>query len=242
MYRVDAISRILSAEDGGIIYLGSASPPTSSGVPGAFWGTGRSTAPVSPCSRWGLPGQRHCCRCRCALTAPFHPRSVSTAIFSLLHLPSGYPARPLTGIVALRSADFPRQAHDPPRFPWSTRRLYCSALGKAKSSLQKRCQSRVSRVSPNLTQPPGPSPRHQGGELGPGNGESKSVSRAQGSLLLQRCLPYAGLPCLSAIPYWHKLIKYLASMADLNEFRHEQRKPPPGPAAQPIALAQPDFT
>ena len=52
--RVDRVSRILSAMNGGIIYLGSASPPTSSGVPGAFIGTGRSNAPASPCSRWGL--------------------------------------------------------------------------------------------------------------------------------------------------------------------------------------------
>ena len=132
--RVDAISRILSVADGGIIYLGSASPPTSSGAPGAFCGAGRSTAPVSPCSRWGLPGHRHYCRCRRALTAPFHPRSVSAALCSLLHLPSGCPARPLTGIVALWSADFPRQAHDLPRFPRSTRRLYCNAKPRRTAS------------------------------------------------------------------------------------------------------------
>ena len=39
LYRVDSISRILSVGDGGIIYLGSPLPPTSSGVPGAFHGT-----------------------------------------------------------------------------------------------------------------------------------------------------------------------------------------------------------
>ena len=140
VYRVDAISRILSVCDGGTIYLGSPSPPTSSGVPGAFSGTGRSTAPVSPCSRWGLPGHRHCCQCRCALTAPFHPRSESAAICSLLHLPSGCPARPLTGIVALRSADFPRQAPDLPRFPRSTRPLYCTAKLRHSSSLRRRAR------------------------------------------------------------------------------------------------------
>ena len=74
LYRAELISRILSVSDGEIIYLGSASPPISSGAPGAFFGTGRSTAPASPCSRWGLPGRRHCCPRRCALTAPFHPR------------------------------------------------------------------------------------------------------------------------------------------------------------------------
>lgn len=136
--RVDAISRILSVVDGGTIYLGSASPPASSGVPGAFSGTGRSNAPVSPCSRWGLPGHRHCCRCRCALTAPFHPRSLYAAICSLLHLPSGCPARPLAGIVALWSADFPRQAPDLPRFPWSTRLLYCTVKLRRSSSMRQR--------------------------------------------------------------------------------------------------------
>ena len=136
--RVDAVSRILSVENGGTIYLGSASPPTSSGVPGAFSGTGRSTAPVSPCSRWGLPGRRHCCRRRCALTAPFHPRSVSAAICSLLHLPSSCLARPLTGIVALWSADFPRQAPDLPRFPRSTRPLYSTAILRRSSSMKRR--------------------------------------------------------------------------------------------------------
>ena len=145
LYRVDAISRILSVSDGEIIYLGSALPPISSGAPGAFYGTGRSPAPVSPCSRWGLPGHRHHCRCRCALTAPFHPRSVSAAICSLLHLPSGYPARPLAGIVALRSADFPRQAHGLPRFPRSTRRFHCTAKRTPSSSRRQRRWPIVSR-------------------------------------------------------------------------------------------------
>ena len=81
--RVELISRILSVSDGEIIYLGSASPPTSSGVPGAFCGTGRSTAPASPCSRWGLPGRRHCCPRRCALTAPFHPRILRCNLLSV---------------------------------------------------------------------------------------------------------------------------------------------------------------
>jgi len=150
LYRADAISRILSVADGGIIYLGSPLPPTSSGVPGAFWGTGRSTAPASPCSRWGLPGQRHHCRCRCALTAPFHPRIINEdAICSLLHLPSGCPARPLTGIVALWSADFPRQVTDLPRFPRSTRQSYCSAsLLLSSSACGQPTRLRASAVAP----------------------------------------------------------------------------------------------
>jgi len=30
-------------------------------------------APAWPCSGWGLPGRRHCCRRRWSLTPPFHP-------------------------------------------------------------------------------------------------------------------------------------------------------------------------
>ena len=29
--------------------------------------------PAWPCSRWGMPGRRHCCRRRWSLTPPFHP-------------------------------------------------------------------------------------------------------------------------------------------------------------------------
>lgn len=54
-------------------------------------------APAWPCSRWGLPGRRHCCRRRWSLTPPFHPcrrerrRSVSVA------LSPGFPVRELPG-------------------------------------------------------------------------------------------------------------------------------------------------
>ena len=56
--------------------------------------------PAWPCSRWGLPGRWHCCRRRWSLTPPFHPRRKSRPFrqcTSLLHLPSGHPARPLAG-------------------------------------------------------------------------------------------------------------------------------------------------
>lgn len=69
------ISRILSVYDVGIIYLGCGLLHTSSSVPDAFCGTGRSNASVSPCSRWGLPSHRHYCRCWCAFTTPFHPHT-----------------------------------------------------------------------------------------------------------------------------------------------------------------------
>jgi len=55
------------------------------------------------------------------LPHPFTLTSAKDAICSLLHLPSGCPARPLAGIVALWSADFPRQAQGRPRFPRPTR-------------------------------------------------------------------------------------------------------------------------
>ncbi len=54
-------------------------------------------APAWPCSEWGLPGRRHCCRRRWSLTPPFHPcrrerrRSVSVA------LSPGFPVRELPG-------------------------------------------------------------------------------------------------------------------------------------------------
>ena len=41
-----------------------------------------------PCSRWGLPGHLRRRRCRCALTAPFHPDLVTEAVYFLLHFPA----------------------------------------------------------------------------------------------------------------------------------------------------------
>ena len=41
-----------------------------------------------PCSRWGLPGHLRRRRCRCALTAPFHPDLVAEAVYFLLHFPA----------------------------------------------------------------------------------------------------------------------------------------------------------
>ena len=41
-----------------------------------------------PCSRWGLPGHLRHRRCRCALTAPFHPDLVAEAVYFLLHFPA----------------------------------------------------------------------------------------------------------------------------------------------------------
>jgi len=46
---------------------------------------------------------------RCALTAPFRPyRAKAMAVFFLWHFPWGHPRRTLSGIVTLRSPDFPR--------------------------------------------------------------------------------------------------------------------------------------
>lgn len=33
----------------------------------------KDIAPAWPCSRWGMPGRRHCCRRRWSLKPPFHP-------------------------------------------------------------------------------------------------------------------------------------------------------------------------
>ncbi len=71
------VSRVLSRA---IIPLGSASPRTSSGLPGSARGStlpctreGQGYFPIWPCSRWGLPCRRVLPPTRCALTAPFHP-------------------------------------------------------------------------------------------------------------------------------------------------------------------------
>ena len=71
------VSRVLSRA---IIPLGSASPRTSSGLPGSARGSALPQHreapggfPIWPCSRWGLPCRRVLPPTRCALTAPFHP-------------------------------------------------------------------------------------------------------------------------------------------------------------------------
>ncbi len=61
-----------------IISLGGMLPCRSSGLPGAQGVRAAprllaGIAPAWPCSRWGLPGRRHCCRRRWSLTPPFHP-------------------------------------------------------------------------------------------------------------------------------------------------------------------------
>ncbi len=57
---------------------------------------------------------------RCALTAPFHPfpGSEPRVVYSLLHFPSRCHGRPLTGMLPVRSPDFPpldmSSEHPPP--------------------------------------------------------------------------------------------------------------------------------
>jgi hypothetical protein len=81
------------------------SPSTSSGLPGPCSGAGRASAPIWPCTGWGLPGRR-------VATTPVRSyRTISTlpvrrlpkqsspsAVCFLLHFPSGHPALPLASI------------------------------------------------------------------------------------------------------------------------------------------------
>jgi len=69
-------------------------------------------APAWPCSRWGLPGRRHCCRRRWSLTPPFHPylkdrRPISQAVVFCGPF-RGSPRPGVTRHHALWSADFPQ--------------------------------------------------------------------------------------------------------------------------------------
>ena len=75
-------------------------------------GTSRSPpqcgfAPAWFCSRWGLPGRRHCCRRRWSLTPPFHPYRTNPAdIFCGPFRRFSHPG--VTRHRALWSADFPQ--------------------------------------------------------------------------------------------------------------------------------------
>ncbi len=105
-----------------IIYLGPTSPWGSCSLPRAQRGRAapRSQAsftPAWPCSRWRLPGRRHCCRRRWSLTPPFHPYRVPSRRFWELAIRSlrrsfsvvlcaGFPARELPGIVLFGARTF----------------------------------------------------------------------------------------------------------------------------------------
>ena len=70
-----------------------------------------SFRPAWPCSRWGLPGQRHCCHCRWSLTPPFHPHLTENP--QLGNIPLCCTCRRFTRPAvsrhrALWSADFPQ--------------------------------------------------------------------------------------------------------------------------------------
>ncbi len=76
--------------------------------------------PAWPCSWWGLPGRRHCCRRRWSLTPPFHPRRKSRPFrqcTSLLHVPSSCPARPLAGTTLWGVRTFLSLGEPKPRSP-----------------------------------------------------------------------------------------------------------------------------
>ena len=66
------------------------------------------STPSRPCSRWGLPGASVSRRpVRSYRTISPLPRAEARGGMFLWHFPSGRPARPLAGIVALWSPDFP---------------------------------------------------------------------------------------------------------------------------------------
>jgi len=133
------VSRILYASFGKaagrvvIIYLGALLLTLSRSLPGRITEraaphagsrlpSSQTFRPAWPCSRWGLPGQRHHCRCRWSLTPPFHPRQPRTWALngqsaSLLHLPSGHPARPLAGTVPCGVRTFLSSELAEPRSP-----------------------------------------------------------------------------------------------------------------------------
>lgn len=89
------VSRVLSRTT---IHLGSLLPMTSSNLPEpqrgntVMCGSYLVLLPAGFAMPSLLPGPR------CALTAPFH-RYLQKAVCSLLHFPSGRPARPLAGAV-----------------------------------------------------------------------------------------------------------------------------------------------
>jgi hypothetical protein len=102
-----------------VIYLGHRLPDTSCSQPertrhvGEFGETGRLSAPIRPCTGWGLPCQPRHRELRWALTPPFHPcplpsrnREGPLAVYSLLHFPSGYPAWALPSILPYGARTF----------------------------------------------------------------------------------------------------------------------------------------
>jgi len=96
----------------------SRSPPQGGIVPAWF------------CSRWGLPGRRHCCRRRWSLTPPFHPYRTNSAVVFCGPI-RGLPRPGVTRHRALWSADFPQTpcgVCDRPVGPRSTSILSCGSV------------------------------------------------------------------------------------------------------------------
>lgn len=127
----------------------------SSSTPGAFCGAGRTPAPAWPCSRWGLPGRRHCCHRRWSLTPPFHPHPAFAGQYtSLLHLPSGFPAWPLASTVPCGGRTFLGRSTPPAitRSTWTRLLLYqngCVGHSVSAAASDKRHHSAGQIVTPN---------------------------------------------------------------------------------------------
>jgi len=100
------------------IPLEPASLRASRGQPGRKGGTALATtpfgaspsAPIRPCSRWGLPCRRRCRKRGGLLPHRFtlaRQAEAGRAVCSLWHFPWGRPRRSLTGTVVPWSPDFP---------------------------------------------------------------------------------------------------------------------------------------
>lgn len=94
-----SVSRFLSRA---VIHLGPPLPAASSSLPGNFNGAGRSSSPIWPCSRSGLPGPDVTAGSGGVLLPPFHP----------------YPPRPKPGRAVCFCSTFPILA-DGGRYPRS---------------------------------------------------------------------------------------------------------------------------
>ena len=94
-----------------VIYLGRLLPDASCSLPERDSETGRLSAPIRPCSKWGLPCRARRRVARWALTPPFHPCPLREsprplAVCSLWHFPSGRPAWALPSILPCGARTF----------------------------------------------------------------------------------------------------------------------------------------
>ncbi len=91
---------------------GSEPPPARRILTNAY---DASFAPARPCSRRGLPGDRHCCRPRWSLTPPFHPYQPKPIVRLAVVFCGPVRGSPRPGVTrhpAMWSADFPQSPRE----------------------------------------------------------------------------------------------------------------------------------